>query len=515
MKYFKRILVGLFIFFLGITSVYALDVNVKNITIKEKSSDIEVNSPTISGKNIESTIKFHKLNDYVTFEVVLDNDSDHTITGVTDNNENNYIKSSYTYEDSKFYLTLKYSKELSDDLELDEIEITVNFSDGSSETINPSPKTGDDILKYVVTLAISIIGLVIGIKLYKNETKIAVLVLIMLLPAIVYAANETLSSVYTLKTSKISIVKGEEETDEPDEPSEPVVQEITISYEANGGTGNTQDKIITKGESIGTLPEVTRDNYVLDGWYKESTFDNKVDSSFIPEDNIKLYAKWLKSVNGSTVDPEEMTVDIGTSKTITVTNVEEEYTFSSSDSSIATVDENGKVTGVKEGTVTITVTGTKSGETKTIEVDVPNPINYINRQTDGQISIGDEIAIGSEHFYVVSTDVERTVLLAKYNLYVGDIMNYISETNEIKYDSTISKEDSKYGLQNEIAIAQKLGESKFYGTVAFSGAKYWDDSEQANIYNSELNGTSPSYNYDKVNDYYAGGFASDNGYTIA
>ena len=38
---------------------------------------------------------------------------------------------------------------------------------------------------------------------------------------------------YVLKTSKISIVKDEEEPEEPSEPSEPVVQEITISYEAN------------------------------------------------------------------------------------------------------------------------------------------------------------------------------------------------------------------------------------------------------------------------------------------
>ncbi len=49
----------------------------------------------------------------------------------------------------------------------------------------------------------------------------------------------------------------------------------------------------------------------------------------------------------------------------------EPYTFSSANSSIATVNQTtGVITGVANGTTTITMTGTTSGATKTITVNV-------------------------------------------------------------------------------------------------------------------------------------------------
>lgn len=51
------------------------------------------------------------------------------------------------------------------------------------------------------------------------------------------------------------------------------------------------------------------------------------------------------------------------------------YTFESADSSIAYVDENGRLTGVKQGETTITVTETNSGLTQTFNVTVTEPDN--------------------------------------------------------------------------------------------------------------------------------------------
>ena len=50
-------------------------------------------------------------------------------------------------------------------------------------------------------------------------------------------------------------------------------------------------------------------------------------------------------------------------------------------------------------------------------------ITYVNRQNEGSITVGDEVAIDTEHFYVISSDSTNTVLLAKYNLLVGDVYN--------------------------------------------------------------------------------------------
>ena len=49
-------------------------------------------------------------------------------------------------------------------------------------------------------------------------------------------------------------------------------------------------------------------------------------------------------------------------------------------------------------------------------------IHYVSRQNEGQITPGDIIGIGeTEDFYVISSNSEKTVLLAKNNLLVGNI----------------------------------------------------------------------------------------------
>ncbi len=82
-----------------------------------------------------------------------------------------------------------------------------------------------------------------------------------------------------------------------------------ITYEPNNG----EDPITTTLEEnhpLGTLPTVTYNDCVgetgsyadrqctyynkFEGWYKEPTFVNKVDETFVPTSDITLYAKWNK-----------------------------------------------------------------------------------------------------------------------------------------------------------------------------------------------------------------------------
>ena len=67
--------------------------------------------------------------------------------------------------------------------------------------------------------------------------------------------------------------------------------------------------------------------------------------------------------------------------------------FSSSDTSIATVNSNGVITGVSHGTATITATYTENGQTKTKEYDV-NMVEYVEEirffmQDIGVLEVGD------------------------------------------------------------------------------------------------------------------------------
>ena len=64
--------------------------------------------------------------------------------------------------------------------------------------------------------------------------------------------------------------------------------------------------------------------------------------------------------------------------------------------------------------------------------DEPKPqskVTFVNRQNEGQITPEDEVAIGEEHFYVVSSDATNTVLLAKYDLKSDGTGSYEQDTS--------------------------------------------------------------------------------------
>ena len=96
-------------------------------------------------------------------------------------------------------------------------------------------------------------------------------------------------------------------------------------------------------------------------------------------------------------------------------------------------------------------------------------INIISQEEEGKLLPGDEIAISTEHFYVVSSNENETVMLAKYNLLVGNIVNYNpAPTNTLIEDTT-----EGYGLQSEIAKGYIGSNSGITGVTIFSPTSYW------------------------------------------
>ncbi len=148
-------------------------------------------------------------------------------------------------------------------------------------------------------------------------------------------------------------------------------EKYKITYNANGGSVSPASKKINIGDSVGTLPTPTAPTgKSFSNWYTGLTDGTVVTSSYTPNSNITIYARYYKDVTGATVSPSSISLIKGNEETLIVSNVEEEYTFSSNDENIATVDQTGKVTGTGVGTTTITITGSTSGKTKTIEVTV-------------------------------------------------------------------------------------------------------------------------------------------------
>ena len=232
-------------------------------------------------------------------------------------------------------------------------------------------------------------------------------------------------------------------------------------------------------------------------------------------------------------------IDInGRIKNINVSNGKYSYSKSGSDLKIGNIDvENSNDIELE------------SDNTENICRNAPI-ITFVNRKNAGRITVGDEVAIRSEHFYVVSSDATTTELLAKYNLLVGDVYECNGEScpsSGWTKTKTLTSSDTGYGLQSSTAKGDYRGGNDRTGVVAFSGKGYWDNgncvsdgsggtpcpgssglkSEYANtantegqtgrysepypyVYRGSMSSIAPSYTYGSP-----WGYPQDNGYTIA
>ena len=148
----------------------------------------------------------------------------------------------------------------------------------------------------------------------------------------------------------------------------------TVTFDGNGGTPATTSYLVYHGNTINSVPEVTNSGMIFVDWYTEQNGGEVVTKDWRPRGDETYWAHWAKSVEQAQITNTDL--DIATNnppETIEITNLAEiePHTFISNDTSIATVDPNtGAVTGVGVGTTTITMTGERSGATRTINVSV-------------------------------------------------------------------------------------------------------------------------------------------------
>ena len=187
--------------------------------------------------------------------------------------------------------------------------------------------------------------------------------------------------------------------------AKPTGKRFTVTYNANGGTVSTSSKTVSQSftnwntaangsgtaynagatysananvtlyaqyanPSIGSLPTTTRSGYAFDGWYTAANGGTKITDSTKVTANTTIYAHWTKNAETKAVVKDvkiehnatvnykstymlspEITADKGAKYTVK---------YSSSNTKVATVDENGKIYGAKKGNATITCTVTDS-----------------------------------------------------------------------------------------------------------------------------------------------------------
>jgi len=138
----------------------------------------------------------------------------------------------------------------------------------------------------------------------------------------------------------------------------------TITFDTNGGSA-VQKLSVKKDGTITKPSDPTREGYKFIGWeYQGETWD----FTKPVKENMTLVATWEKIEDGENVKVESIklsntsvTLKVGATKKITATinpkNASNTtITWTSSNTKIATVDKNGNIKGIKEGTATITAT---------------------------------------------------------------------------------------------------------------------------------------------------------------
>ena len=123
---------------------------------------------------------------------------------------------------------------------------------------------------------------VIKLNLEQNKSKyikyftivLACLILVITVIFFTYAKFETRSSEYTLMHGNVSLPN------------------LTITYNANGGTVTTTSATVKYGQSLSDLPTPTRPTYEFLGWYTAATGGTKITTSTTFTTSQTIYAQW-------------------------------------------------------------------------------------------------------------------------------------------------------------------------------------------------------------------------------
>ena len=159
---------------------------------------------------------------------------------------------------------------------------------------------------------------------------------------------------------------------------------LDIMFNANGGTPSTTPQKVLNGNALSELPEVSNSGWLFDGWWTASSGGQQIIAATVPTAATTYYAHWYKSVADAQITNTSVAISLGNTETINITNAAdiEPYTLVSSDTSVATVNSAGVITAVGNGTATITLTGMKTGDTRTISVAVGSLI-YVDFYSQG------------------------------------------------------------------------------------------------------------------------------------
>ncbi len=135
------------------------------------------------------------------------------------------------------------------------------------------------------------------------------------------------------------------------------------------------DNVVVEGESPLTITGINPNTDVAKGDYQAARVEEDRESERV---DIPAFKTLPIAVTGVSLDKTTLALETGATATLKATvtpsnATDKGVTWKSSDTAIATVDSNGKVTAVKAGTADITVTTKSASKTTKCTVTVTDP----------------------------------------------------------------------------------------------------------------------------------------------
>jgi len=169
-------------------------------------------------------------------------------------------------------------------------------------------------------------------------------------------------------------------------------------------------------------------------------------------------------VTGVTVGPSTATVAIGNTVTLVASIIpynatNQNVSWSSSDSSIASVDKNGVVTGIKEGTAVITVTTEDGGYTATSTVTVEKssvvPVTGVKLdKTTASIAVGETVTLTAT--VLPSDATNKNITWSTSNSKVATVSNGVVKAVAAGNATiTVTTEDGSHTATCELTVTEK------------------------------------------------------------
>ena len=77
-------------------------------------------------------------------------------------------------------------------------------------------------------------------------------------------------------------------------PPEPT--QVTVTFDARGGTCDEASRQVTKGKPIGELPTATHEDYYFVGWFTAADGGDEVTAATVVDTNTTVYARWTSGL---------------------------------------------------------------------------------------------------------------------------------------------------------------------------------------------------------------------------